>query len=299
MRVLISGASGLIGSHLATRLVAEGHQVWGLSRRERPASQSVARWFAWDSLSGPPPAASLEGVEAVVHLAGEPVLDAPWTPERKQQLLESRRAGTRHLVQALAGASARPRVLISASAVGYYGDRGQERLTEEAAPGRGLLSEICLAWEQEAMRASALGVRVVCPRIGVALSPEGGALAKMVLPLRLAVGGKVGSGTQVVPWIHLQDLLGVLCFALFHQEVQGPLNAVAPGAVTNRELAQTLGRVLRRPVIGVPAAVLRLAMGERAQALIEGQRPVPDKLLELGFAFRFPELEPALRDLLR
>ena len=219
--------------------------------------------------------------------------------ERKRRIRESRVQGTRAVVEALRAARTRPAVLISCSAVGYYGDRGAEVLREDAGPGQGFLAEVCVDWEREAQAASELGIRVALPRTGIVLAREGGALPKMALPFKLGVGGRLGSGAQYFPWIHLEDMAGLLAFALEREAVRGPLNAVAPHPVTNRELTETLARTLHRPaVVAVPRFALELALGEMAGATLEGQRASAEKAIALGYAFAQPLLGPALRNLL-
>jgi uncharacterized protein (TIGR01777 family) len=308
MRLLVSGATGLIGRHFIRSLgsnppsgAGAGCEFWGLSRRERPPGDGVARWFRWDSKAEPVPAGALEGVDVVVHLAGEAVTESRWTEERKRELLESRRMGTRHLVEGIAALpeGKRPRMLLSASAVGYYGDGGDQLLTEASPPGQGFLTDVCVNWEREAEQAEALGLRVVKMRIGVVLSKDGGALAQMLPPFRLGVGARVGSGKQFIPWIHIDDAVGMIRFALEHDAVSGPFNVVSPEPTTHGEFVKTLGHVLHRPVLGVvPAFAFKLAVGEMATAILEGQRALPEKAEKSGYSFQFRSLEPALRNLL-
>ena len=299
MRILMSGATGLIGKALGERLVASGHQCWGLSRSARPADARFERYFAWDTLGGPLPDAALEGVDAVIHLAGEPVAEGRWNPEKKRRIRESRTQGTAAVVDAIARAQVKPQVLLAASAVGYYGDRGSTVLREDERPGSSFLAEVCVAWEQQSAKASALGVRVVQHRIGIVLARQGGALPKMAAPFRLGVGGKLGTGAQYVPWIHLDDAVGLLAFALETATVQGPVNTVAPHEVTNAEFTATLGHTLHRPTFAtVPAFALRLALGEMADATLESQRVTAEKAIALGYVFRYPTLGPALQALL-
>jgi len=298
MRVLLSGATGLVGSALAEHLSARGHTCWGLSRRARDPAPPFARWFAWDA-RGPLTPGALEGVDAVVHLAGENVASGRWTASRKQRIRDSRVLSTRALVDAIAQAEARPRVLLAASATGFYGDRGEELLREGSAPGGDFLAEVCVAWEAESARAAKLGLRVVQHRFGVVLARQGGALPKMCVPFRLGVGGKLGSGSQYFPWIHLDDAVGLLTFALQNDAVAGPLNTVAPHPVSNCEFTGSLARLLHRPaVVRAPAFALRLALGEMSSAVLGGQRVSADAAVALGYAFAFPTLGPALRDLL-
>lgn len=297
MKVLVSGASGLIGSALVPFLTTGGHTVTRLVRAQpRPEAAAVQ----WDPLAGRVELASLEGMDAVVHLAGENIAAGRWTPERKARIRESRVRGTTTLCDALAQLSQPPQVLVSASAIGYYGDRGEEVLREDSAPGTGFLAEVCRAWEDATASAVQKGIRVVQLRIGVVLSPTGGALARMLTPFKLGAGGIIGSGKQYMSWIGIDDLVGAIAHALTTDTLHGPVNAVAPRPVTNAEFTQTLGRVLRRPTwLPMPAFAARLAFGEMADALLlASARVEPARLLASGYAFRHPDLEAALRHLL-
>lgn len=286
MIVAITGGTGFIGNALVEALKARGDQVRLISRSRGP--------YLWDPLAGPPPAETLHGADAVVHLAGESVSQY-WTAAAKQRIKQSRVVGTRNLVAGLRGMSAPPRVLISASAVGFYGDRGDEVLDESSAPGTGFLPEVSEAWEHEANAAAGLGVRVVTKRTGVVLHPGGGALAKMLLPFKLGLGGRLGSGRQWMPWIHLNDQIGLTLFALDSADLAGPVNAVAPGQVTNAEFVRSLGRALGRPAaIPAPEFALKLALGEMSQILLSSQRVVPRALERAGYKFRYPGLADAL-----
>jgi uncharacterized protein len=306
MRVTVTGATGLIGTTLVARLLAEGTEVTVLSRDPARAEAALgAQAVGWDLLNEPAPTRALEGRDAVVHLAGENVAQR-WTASAKRAIRESRVIGTRHLVEGLrecgtkggedgeAGA-ARPKVLVSASAVGYYGARGEEPLDEEAPPGSGFLPEVCVAWEAQARAARELGVRTVRVRTGVVLDRRGGALAKMLPPFRLGVGGPIAGGRQYVPWIHVDDLVGIVCAALADERWSGPVNGTAPEPVTNRELSRALGRTLHRPaLLPVPGVALRALYGEMAQVVTTGVRVLPVKPLVLGYEFRYPHLEEAL-----
>jgi uncharacterized protein (TIGR01777 family) len=244
-----------------------------------------------------PPAESLREADVIIHLAGEPVAQR-WTAEAKRRIRESRVVGTRNLVEALAALPRRPEALICASAIGYYGSRGDEILTESSAPGSGFLPEVCVAWEKEAQAAEALGIRVVRVRTGLVLAADGGALQRMLPPFRMGVGGRLGSGRQWMSWIHLEDLTGLFQFAV-ESQVRGPLNAVAPHAVTNSDFTRELARALRRPaVFPVPEFALRLLFGEMADVLLASQRVAPAAAEAAGFRFRFPQLAPALEGLL-
>lgn len=280
---------------LGRALSARGHQVTPLVRREPGPGE-----IRWDpARSGLDPEA-LRGVEAVVHLAGENIAGSRWTASRKQELLESRRTGTRLLAEAVARATSGPRTMISASAIGYYGDRGDEALTETSAPGAGFLPEVAEAWEKATEPAKAAGVRTASIRIGLLLTPEGGLLQRMLTPFRLGVGGPLGSGRQWMSWIAAEDLMGVFLHALGRDDIRGAVNAVAPEPVRNAEFTRTLGRVLHRPaVIPVPALALRLAFGEMSDgAILASARVVPAVLQASGFQFKHPKLEPALVHLL-
>jgi uncharacterized protein (TIGR01777 family) len=297
MRVAISGASGLVGSALMPVLTSAGHEVW---RMVRPGGRRAPGSIAWDPEAGSLDLAALEGINAVVHLAGESIASR-WTDERKRRIRESRVQGTRLVAESIARLAPTPSVLVCASAVGIYGPRRAEPLDETAAPGTGFLAEVCRAWEGAADPARAAGIRVVHTRFGVILSDKGGALPKMLTPFKLGVGGKVGPGDQYMSWITLDDVVGVIRDALGTTALSGPVNTVAPTPVTNLQFTKTLGRVLSRPtVLPMPALAARLVFGEMAQELLlSGQRAVPARLLALGFRFRHPELEAALRSILR
>jgi len=298
MNILVSGSSGLIGSALVPFVRSGGHRVVRLVRsRSRRGSDEIS----WDPDNGRLDRGDLEGFEAVVHLAGVNIAAGRWTVRQKARIRDSRAKGTRLLSEALAGLAHPPQVLVSASAVGYYGDRGQEILKEESAPGTDFLAGVCREWEAATQPAAARGVRVVNTRFGMVLSASGGALPKMLTPFRLGLGGVVGSGRQYMPWIALDDVVGVVNHALKVVKLGGAINTVAPQAITNREFTKTLGRVLSRPtVFPVPAFMARLALGEMADALLlSSQRVEPARLLEAGYGFRYPELEGALRHVLR
>ncbi len=307
MRVLITGATGFLGRHLARRLRSpggsgRGHELWALARDVRRAKALVPeleRAHFWDALAGEPPPEAL-GVDAVVHLAGETIAGR-WTPEKKRRIYDSRVLGTRHLVEGLARLSAdeRPKALITASAVGYYGDRGDELLTEDAPPGQSFLAKVCQDWEREAQRAEALGMRVVRLRFGLVLGRDGGALPQMLPLFRWGLGGPLGSGRQWWSWVHVKDAVGLIVFALEDASLEGAVNAVAPEPVRQRDFAKALGRALRRPaVVPTPAWALRLALGEFAGELLASVRAIPQKAQEAGYRFQHPELEGALDDLL-
>jgi len=293
----ITGASGFIGRRLLKTLLAAGHTLHVLSRHAGTNLPKEVRLSVWDPSQGPPPRQALETADAIIHLAGEPV-GQRWTPEAKLRIRESRVAGTRHLVEALAALPRRPAVLLCASAIGYYGDAGDQPLDETAAPGAGFLPEVCVAWEREARQAEALGLRVACIRIGLVLDARGGALQRMLPPFRMGVGGRLGSGQQWMSWIHAADLADLFRFAL-ENPVRGPLNAVAPEPVRNVEFTRELAGALHRPAIfPMPPFALRVLFGEMAGVLLESQRVQPRAAEAAGFRFRFPKLGPALADLL-
>jgi uncharacterized protein (TIGR01777 family) len=292
-----------VGRALVAGLVERGIQVVALTRdpdsaRERlPDSVVTKRWVAGEP---GPLAGVLSGTDGVVNLAGENIMARRWRASVKEEIRRSRVEGTRTVVAAIEAADPRPRVLVNASATGWYGPRGDEEVAEETPPGTDLLAGLCVDWEGEAARAGAHGVRVVRVRIGVVLSNEGGALPPMVTPFRWFVGGRIGHGRQGFPWIHIDDLTGILLLALLREDLTGPVNGTAPHPVSNREFCRVLGRVLRRPSwLPVPRLALRILMGEAANVVVAGQRAVPRRALEAGYEFRFPTAESALEDLLR
>lgn len=297
MKVLVTGSSGLIGSALVDRLARGGHVVTRLVRREPPAGSDAVRW---DPEAGTIDADRLEGHDAAVHLAGEGIAAAPWTDVQKARIRDSRVKGTRLLCGILPRLDAPPKVLVSASAIGYYGDRGHEVLREESPPGTGFLPDVCREWEAATDLAAGKGIRVVRLRIGMVLGPGGGALARMLPVFRAGLGGRVGNGRQYVSWIALDDLVEIAAHALGDASLEGPVNAVAPRPVINREFTRVLARVLGRPaILAVPAFAVRLTMGEMADELLLSSAHVePTKLLASGFHFRFPELEGAIRHVL-
>ncbi len=302
MRVSVTGASGLIGSALVAELREHDAEVTVLSRYPSRAREALGvEAVGWDPLDEPAPLQALSGADAVVHLAGENVAQR-WSKRAKQAIRESRVTGTRNLIAGLAAldeADQRPRTLISGSAIGYYGAHGEEPLDEDAPPGRDFLAGTCVAWEAEAGRASALGMRVVRVRTGVVLNREGGALKKMLLPFQLGIGGPVAGGSQYMSWIHREDLLGMITVALEDERWSGPVNGTAPEPVTNREFSHALGRALHRPsLLPVPGIALGLLYGEMAEIVTTGARVMPAKALVLGYRFRHTELDEALRSVL-
>jgi hypothetical protein len=298
MNITISGASGFIGRHMLKSLAKAGHSLHVLSRHAGTNLPAGVRMSAWDPLKGPPPAESLRAADVIIHLAGEPVAQR-WTAAAKRRIGESRVTGTRHLVEALAALPHRPEALICASAIGYYGSRGDEILTEASAPGSGFLPDVCVAWESQAQAAEAFGMRVVRVRTGLVLDAGGGALRRMLPPFRLGVGGRLGSGRQWMSWIHLEDLAGLFQLAA-ESQIRGPLNGVAPYPVTNSDFTREMARALGRPaVFPIPEFALRLLLGEMADVLLASQRVTPGAAEAAGFRFRFPQLAPALAGLLR
>ncbi len=292
-RVVVSGASGLIGSQFCTLLAKDGHRVERLVRRAAQADGEIS----WDPEAGEIDAAALEGADAVVHLAGENIASGRWSRARRARILKSRVLGTGLLSKTLANLVRRPRVLVSASAVGFYGDTGSGRVDESAAPGAGFLAEVCQQWEAAAVPARDAGIRVVHPRLGVVLSARGGLLARLAPVFRLGLGGPVGSGAQQMSWISSHDAQSVLRACLDGEALSGPVNAVAPNPVTNAEFGRALGRALGRPAfLPLPAWVVRLALGEMGrELLLAGQGVRPARLLACEFRFAHPEIGQALR----
>jgi uncharacterized protein (TIGR01777 family) len=301
MRVTVTGATGLIGPHVVGALQQRGAQVSVLTRDAASARKKLAdaglapvEAFDWDLLSEPAPGQALEGRDAVVHLAGENVAQR-WSSSAKQAIRESRVTGTRNLLAGLHAAEHAPGTLVSSSAIGYYGARGEEPLDEDAAPGTDFLAEICVEWEREAAKASELGMRVVLVRTGVVLDKNGGALEKMLPPFRLGVGGPVAGGRQFISWIHRDDVVGMIVAALQDERWSGAVNATAPEPLSNRDFSRALGRALHRPaLLPVPGIALQLLYGEMAEIVTEGARVVPAKPLVLGYEFLHGQLDEAL-----
>jgi uncharacterized protein len=293
MNVTVTGASGLIGSKLVERLRARGDEVTTLSRN--PSGPGAVRWLPEQE---PAPKAALDGADAVVHLAGENVAQR-WSDDAKRRIRESRELGTRHLVAGIEAAEPRPRVLVSSSAVGYYGPHGDETLDEDTAAGDDFLAEVCVIWEREARRAEGLGLRVATIRTGVVLDQGAGALAKMLPFFKLGVGGPVAGGDQRLAWIHLDDLVALYVAALDSPEWSGPVNGTAPTPATNKEFSHALGRALHRPAFApVPGLAVRTLYGRMAEIVTNGVRAVPSRPLALGFSFAHPDLDEALRSAL-
>lgn len=298
MKILISGSHGLVGKALYSSLTNDGHEVLRLVRRERLYGSPEVEW---DPKRGVIDHEHLEGLTAVVHLAGESIAEGRWTAEKKQRIRDSRVQGTELLSEALAKLSHPPASFVCASAIGFYGDRDQEILTETSGPGTGFLSDVCVEWENATQSSAAKGIVVVNLRFGIILSVDGGALAKMLTPFRMGVGGRVGSGKQWMSWIVLADVLGAIKFILNAKSLSGPINIVSPNPVTNDEFTRKLGEALSRPtLLSMPAFGARLLFGEMAEALLlSSQRVEPTKLTQAGYDFLEPGLAGALRSILK
>jgi uncharacterized protein (TIGR01777 family) len=303
MKILLTGATGFLGQYVARELLVRGHQLVILSRdaeRARASFPYPAEFYTWDPRKGPAPREAASGVQAVVNLAGESIAARRWTVEQKKKIVESRTLGTRHLWDGLlqAGVAERLKVFVSASAVGIYGDRGDEILTEASAPGEGFLSEVCRAWEKEIFRADVPNTRQVALRIGVVLGTEGGALQKLLPVFQSGLGGPVGGGKQWMSWIEVEDLARLFADAVEKREFEGPINAVAADPVTNGEFSKVLAFVVGKPaLLPAPAMALKVALGEMSAVILSSQRVRPEKLLDLGFTYQFNTLEDALRHL--
>ncbi len=297
MNITVTGGTGFIGRHLVMRLLADGHSIHILARHAKTGFGPDVRCSIWNAYTLEPPRDSLEGADAVVHLAGEPVSQR-WTPSTKRRIRDSRVVGTNRLIQAMAGVSP-PSVLLSASAMGIYGDRGEEELTESSSTGSGFLSEVCVEWEKAADEAARLGTRVVKLRTGIALGREAGALAQMLPPFHWGLGGQLASGRQWMSWIHVDDLVSLIVFLLTRSDIHGPVNGTSPNPVRNADFTKDLADALGRPaLLKVPARGLRLIYGEMAEVLLGSLRVLPAVALAAGFEFKYPTLRPALRNLL-
>ncbi|MFN0059290.1 MAG: TIGR01777 family oxidoreductase [Planctomycetota bacterium] len=298
MRTLITGATGFVGRELLRRLPL-CRVLTRSPERARAAFGQEADIRQWDWRAGRPPPETFDDIEAVVHLAGEPIADRRWTPALKETIRASRVESTRHLVEAMVKHSSPPRTLVCASGIGFYGDRGDELLDEDTSAGQSFLAQVCVEWEAAALRAGEHGVRVVCLRSGVVLDPSGGALKRMMLPFRLGVGGVLGPGDQWFPWIAREDLVRIVECCLASPTIAGPVNAVAPELIQNRTFVRELGRALHRPaLVWTPAPLLRIALGEFANELLASQRAVPKRLTAHGFKFERPALASTLTELL-
>ena len=298
MKILITGASGLVATHLIPTLKAKGHEIFEVSRKQAKNPNEIQ----WDAEKGfaESEQAKLENLDAVVHLAGENVGEGNWTDEKKRRIRESRIVGTRTLVDALGRTKNPPKIFVSASATGFYGNRGDEILTEESTAGEGFLADLCREWEAKSEKARDFGARVAMPRIGIVLAKDGGALEKMLTPFKFGVGGTVGSGNQWMSWVALDDLIRIIHFALENENLSGAFNAVAPNPVTNEEFTDTLGKALHRPtILPIPAFGIKLLFGEMGETLLlEGARVLPRKLENLGFKFEYADLFAAIKNAL-
>jgi uncharacterized protein (TIGR01777 family) len=298
MKCIVSGGTGFIGRRIVDRLLADRHYVGVWSRTPGREKRTGVASFSWDPLQNDPPEESLRTMDAVIHLAGEPVAQR-WNTEVKRRIRDSRVLGTRRLVDVIARVPHKPKVLVCASAIGIYGDRGDEILTESSKPGSGFLADVCRAWEAEADRAAYFGLRVVKLRIGFVLGADGGALAQMIPAFRAFLGGRLGSGRQWMPWIHADDVAELFVHAAENEAISGVWNATSPNPVTNSVFTRELASTLHRPaLLPVPPIALRLAFGELAQHMLDSARVVPESALKAGFRFRYPDLAPALRNLL-
>ncbi len=298
MKILISGASGLVGTHLIPTLLAKGHEIYKLVRKT-PKSSDEIQWEAEKGFSETEQA-KLENFDAVMHLAGDNVASENWSDEKKRKIKDSRVVGTRVLVDALKRAQNPPKIFVSASATGFYGNRKDEILTEDSRQGAGFLTDVCTAWEDEIEKAEEFA-RVVFLRIGVVLVKDGGALEKMLMPFKFGVGGTIGSGKQWMSWIALDDLIKLIHFALENETLRGAVNAVAPNPVTNEEFTKMLGKALHRPtVLPIPTFAIKLMFGEMGETLLlQGARVLPKRLLDAGFEFQFSNLEEAMKHVLK
>jgi uncharacterized protein len=299
MKILISGSTGLVASALIPILQSKNHEIYKLVRKIGNQTNEIL----WDAEKGfsEQNERKLNGFDAVINLAGDNVASERWTPEKKRRIRNSRVLGTRHLVEALRKQQSKPKIFISASAIGFYGNRGDEILTEDSQKGEGFFPEVCTEWEAEALKAKDFGARVVLLRIGIVLAKEGGALKKMLLPFQLGLGGVVGSGKQWMSWIALEDLVRIIVFVLENNSVEDAINCTAPNPVTNYEFTKTLGKVLSRPtILSIPSLAIKFLFGEMGETLLlEGNRVLPKRLQDLGFEFHFSNLEDALRGILK
>ena len=301
MKIVIAGGTGFIGRHVSQFLIHSGHSVILLSRHTGEGKSLVnihARHIQWDGCIQGPWAQECEGADVAINLSGAPIADSRWTKKRKQELIDSRVQSTKALLQAISSWRNKPHTFMTASGIGFYGDRGGEVVNESSTPGEGFLRELCQVWEGAAMEGEALGLRVIPIRIGMVLGPDGGALSKMTLPFRLFLGGPILPGSQFVSWIHREDLARLILFLITHSSVKGPVNAVAPEAVTMQDFCTTLGKAMNRPSwFPVPEFMLRIALGELATMLTTGQRVHPLKALEAGFSYSYATLQTALDSL--
>jgi len=300
MRVLVTGASGRIGKALCDELLARGDEVVGLTRdpEKARAAQSQITWHAWEPTLERPTAAAFEGVDGVINLVGEKI-NQRWTYEAKAKIMDSRKVATHNLAGAIESLATKPKVLVSQSAVGYYGDRGDEPLDESSAPGDSFDASVCVEWEKAAHEVDAAGVRLAIVRTGQVMETGGGILGELLLPFKLGLGGPLAGGSQWVPWIHLSDEVGILIWALDTESVSGVVNGTAPNPVTNKEWSKALGRALHRPaVLPIPGFAVEVKFGKEFGKVAQGgQKALPKRTEELGYAFKYPEIDAALRDL--
>ncbi len=299
MNILITGGTGFIGSALSRELSNSGHKVIITSRRKTPPKLENIEIVRWD-IQTPLSSEIMSGIDAVINLAGESLISGRWTKRRKERIMSSRVNTTRLLVESMKNANPKLKVLISVSAVGYYGPHGNEYVTEDAPPASDFLAEVCKAWEKEALRAQESGVRVVITRFGVVLESDGGALPKMAIPFKFFLGGHLGSGQQWFSWVHREDIIGFMKYALENESVSGHFNLTSPQPVTNKEFCSALGKALNRPSwFHVPAFMIKLTLGEVGRVLLTGQRVLPEKALKAGYRFKYTEVNEALRAIFR
>lgn len=299
MKALVTGATGFVGPRLLRLLHNPTVVTRSPDRARRLLGNLAGPIYKWNPMKDPLPSEALEGIDVVFHLAGESVAEGRWTTEKKSRIRDSRIIGTRHVVQGITQSSQKPAILVSSSAVGFYGDRGDEELTESAKPANDFLADVCVEWEREAMAAQQHGVRVVTARTGIVLGSHGGALSKMLTPFKCGLGGPLGNGKQWMPWVHVADLARLYIHAAETDSIQGPMNAAGPKPVRNREFTKALGRQLHRPAfMPAPYLGLRLIFGEFAQILFDSQRVIPKVATDSGFTFKYPEIEAAFHDIL-
>jgi hypothetical protein len=301
-KVIITGASGLIGRQLFKELLNRGDEITIFARDPASAKQQLPGakdYVKWDYLELDPWQKMVDGKNAIIHLAGANISGKRWTEKYKKEILESRIISTQNLIKAIGNSNNKPECFIISSAVGYYGDAGNETLTEASPSGNDFLSKVCTKWELESHKVDELGIRRVNVRTGVVISADGGALKKMLLPFKFFVGGPLGNGKQWFPWLHIDDIIRIYLFALDNPNIQGPLNAVSPGLITMKNFAENIGEVLHRPsIFSVPKIILKIIIGETAEPILASQRVIPEKLLQSGFKFKFENIENALTDLL-
>ena len=300
MKVMVAGASGFIGKELIKQLDDKGHEIVVLTRNHESARFNIpvhCEIVTWNPELNAVSPSSLKGIDAVINLAGEGIANGRWSPKRKREIIQSRVVSTRRIVDAMTSMNDKPKVFVSASAIGLYGDRGDELLNETSSKGEGFLSEVCQRWEDETCKAKTLGVRTVSLRIGMVLGHDGGALEKILPPFQLGVGGKLGNGSQWMSWIHIRDLVNMMIYSIENSSIGGAYNAVSPNPVNNIDFTKVLGKVLKKPVIfPVPKIILKIALGELSELLIGSQRVVAKKICDTGFEFKYPQLEKALKE---